>query len=250
MNRSVIITVAAQPKPLERREQIKKKIRALRAYTLTEELGLDEQTAGKLFPLLARYDDELDKVVESRVDVHKRLVEAGSLPNAHAVDLVIEDALANQRSMRSIEDRRIADFRKVLTSQQVARILVVLPALDRKIQNQLQRVIRNGQNAGRRPRPTDDPDDDDDDADALPPPKPGSGAPRPATAVTGTLDVATNPAAHLFIDGADTGKTTPVKGLVLVPGSHRLTFVVGKDKFTFAVGVTAGEVTTVRKDLR
>ena len=52
-----------RPRPRDRREKIKKKIRALRAYTLTEELSLDEATAGKLFPMLAKYDDELDRLL-------------------------------------------------------------------------------------------------------------------------------------------------------------------------------------------
>src|SRR5882724_11190230 len=46
------------PATAERREQVKKKIRAMRAFTLTEELALDEATASRLFPVLARYDDE------------------------------------------------------------------------------------------------------------------------------------------------------------------------------------------------
>src|SRR5512140_3442717 len=68
----------------ERREQIKKKIRAMRAYTLTEELALDEQTAGKLFPVLSRYDDETDKLLEKRVDVQRRLRHADSLKDPKA----------------------------------------------------------------------------------------------------------------------------------------------------------------------
>src|SRR5262249_9921442 len=63
----------------ERREQIKKRIRAMRAYTLTEELALDDQTAGRLFPVLARFDDETDKLLEKRVDVQRRLRHASSL---------------------------------------------------------------------------------------------------------------------------------------------------------------------------
>ncbi len=40
----------------QRRDKIKQRIRALRAYTLTEQLELDEATAAKLFPALAKYD--------------------------------------------------------------------------------------------------------------------------------------------------------------------------------------------------
>ncbi len=234
----------AQPKtPTDRREQVKKKIRALRAYTLTEELGLDEQTAGKLFPMLARYDDELDKLVGARVDVQKRLAEAGTQTNTHVIDAAIDDALANQRGLRSVEDRRVADFRKILTPQQVARILIVLPALDRKIQNQLQRVIKNSQKGPPRRAPAEIDEDDDEDAPMTPPSQ------GPA-ATTGTLDLATTPSARVVIDGAETGRSTPIKGLTLAPGAHKLTLVLNGDRFTYPINVIAGQTLTVRKDLR
>jgi len=54
-------------------ETIKKKIRALRAYTLTEELKLDDKTAAQLFPALARWDDVTDKLLVQRVDLTRQL---------------------------------------------------------------------------------------------------------------------------------------------------------------------------------
>lgn len=147
----------------ERREQIKKKIRALRAYTLTEELALDEPTAGRLFPLLAHYDDETDKLLERRVEIQRRLRRADALRDPRLVDRVIDDAIANQRSFWDLEDRRLAELRKILTPTQTAKLLIVLPALERRIQNQLRRAIAQG-----RPGAAAD-DDDDPEPDELPP---------------------------------------------------------------------------------
>ena len=73
-------TAIAQPSPdraAQRRERIKERIRALRAYTLTAELQLDEQTAAKLFPALKKFDDEFDKLLEQRMDIQRRLEAAG-----------------------------------------------------------------------------------------------------------------------------------------------------------------------------
>jgi hypothetical protein len=139
----------------ERREQIKKKIRALRAYTLTEELVLDEGTARRLFPMLARYDDETDRLVQKRVDLQRRLRRAETIRDPRAVDQLIDEAVANQRAFWDLEGKRIAELRKILTPVQTARVLVVLPALERRIQNQLRRaIVREGDRA------SDDPDDD------------------------------------------------------------------------------------------
>jgi len=169
--------------PAERRERIKKKIRAMRAYTLTEALALDEPTAGRLFPMLARYDDETDKLLEKRVDIQRRLRHADSLKDPRAVEHLIDEAVAIQRGFWDLEDKRVADLRKILTPGQTAKLLVVLPALERKIQNQLRKAIvqrrggpsglssgsagSNGSGGGS----LDDADDDQEPDEAPPPSK-------------------------------------------------------------------------------
>jgi len=169
---------AAPPAASERREEIKKRIRSMRAYTLTEELKLDPESAGQLFPLLARYDDETDKLLEKRVEVQRRLRRAEAMRDPRAVDRLIDEALANQRSFRDLEDRRLAELRKILTPFQTAKLLVVLPDFERRIQNQLRRAIgqRPGAAAaagGPRSTPAAAAADGDDDPepDEAPPPR-------------------------------------------------------------------------------
>jgi hypothetical protein len=152
----------------QRREKIKKRIRALRAYTLTEELQLDGTTAGKLFPVLARYDDEFDKLLVARADLQKQLDAAANGRDSRAADRVIEDAIANQRAFWQMEDKRLDELRKVLSPQQTARLLVVLPPLERKIENQLRQAV---QGAGKAKQLRDDPDDDEVPAPSRRPPR-------------------------------------------------------------------------------
>jgi len=159
----------------ERREQIKKKIRAMRAYTLTEELALDEPTAGRLFPVLSRYDDQTDKLLERRLDLQRQLRHADSLRDPRAIERLLDEAVANQRGFWDLEDKRIAELRKVLTPVQAAKLLVVLPALERKIQGQLRKAIVKRHKASPDTTPDDDLDDDQE-PDELGPPQ----APRPA----------------------------------------------------------------------
>lgn len=125
----------------DRREQIKKKVRALRAFRLTDELALDEPTAARLFPVLSRYDDDIDKLLEQRVDIQRRLRRAGSLRDPRAVNQLIDEAIANQRSLWDLDERRVVALRKILTPAQAAKLLVVLPSIERRIQRQLRRAI-------------------------------------------------------------------------------------------------------------
>ncbi len=171
---------AQQPAPAANRsETIKKKIRALRAYSLTEELVLDEATAGRLFPLLAKWDDVTDKLLVQRVALTAQLRGADQLKDPKAVDRVIEEALANQKAFRDLEDKRLAELRKILTPAQTAKLLVVLPEFERRIQNQLRRVIqKQSKRAGRgRMRVDDALEADDDEADELSGPQPPRAGP-------------------------------------------------------------------------
>jgi hypothetical protein len=66
------------------------------------------------------------------------------------------------------------------------------------------------------------------------------------------LTVTSKPAAKILLDNADTGLVTPISAHALpVPaGKHKLTFVVGADKFTYSVVVRPGETVAIHKDLQ
>jgi hypothetical protein len=61
----------------------------------------------------------------------------------------------------------------------------------------------------------------------------------------GFLDVASDPAAKIVIDGADTGKVTPQSHLELKTGHHKLTLVTldGAHSRTVGFTVQAGQTT-------
>lgn len=151
---------AGRRPPAGRLDEIKKKIRALRAYTLTEELALDEASAGKVFPVLAKFDDELDKVMAARAGLQRQLNHPPADPKA--LDRLIDEAVANQRALWDLETKKLGELRAVLTPQQTARLLVVLPALERRIQNRLRKALKGNQGGRGGAGGAGDDDDDDD----------------------------------------------------------------------------------------
>lgn len=184
--------VSAQPAPAPsdlaartaaRREAIKKRIRALRAYTLTTALQLDEQGASRLFPVLAKWDDVTDRLLVQRVELTRRLRGADGL-DPRTANQLIDDAIANQRAFWDLEDKRLAEIRKILSPQQTAKLIVVLPEFERKIQNQLKRAIQKQAKPGRqnpgRANPLNGDDDLDGDDDVEPGELPPMPAPQPA----------------------------------------------------------------------
>lgn len=158
-----VTTAIAQPRPPvdrrdEIRKEIKKKIGVMRAATLQQELNLDDATLAKLLPVLSKWDDVTEKLLVQRVDLTKRLKQADQLRDPKAIDRLVDDALANQRAFRDLEDKRLAELRRILTPAQTAKLLIVLPEFERKIMNQLRRAMNKRPAAG----PPGAVDDDDD----------------------------------------------------------------------------------------
>jgi hypothetical protein len=103
----------------------------------------------------------------------------------------------------------------------------------------------------------EDDDDLDDDADADSTSRSrgrSSAAPAPVSPTApGSFSAFTQPFARVFIDGKDTGKTTPIpprSAIPLPPGKHDITFVVGEQRFTYRVTIAPGKNENLVKTLR
>lgn len=55
------------------------------------------------------------------------LAAADPLTDPKAQDRLVDEAIANQKAFWSIEERRLAELRKILTPAQTTRLLIVLP---------------------------------------------------------------------------------------------------------------------------
>jgi len=68
----------------------------------------------------------------------------------------------------------------------------------------------------------------------------------------GYLQVFSKPVAKILVDGVDSGMKTPISGhtLALTPGKHKVTFVIGDDRFTYPVTIKQGSTETMSKDLQ
>ncbi len=162
----VTAVASAQPRrdPAARREQIKRKIQALRAATLASELSLDERALARVLPVLAKYDNVTEALVRERIEIHRhlRMADRGK---PRDVDRLIDKAVANQKSFWRLEAQRLAELRRILTPKQTARLLIVLPRFERRVQNQLRRALANGarHRRGGNVAPVNPYDDDGDD---------------------------------------------------------------------------------------
>jgi len=151
--------VAQADRQAERKKaKLKKRLRAMRAVILIDELELDEDTAARLLPILGRYDDELARLAREAIDLRARIDGAAD----DELDDLVDDLVANQRSRWDLDEKRFAEVRKVLTRRQAARILVVLPEIDRKILEGARKALRApAKKAGKKARGKKAPADDE-----------------------------------------------------------------------------------------
>ncbi len=119
--------------PDQLRKEVVERMRALRAWRIVEELKLDESTSAKLFPVLAKYDEqELAFAAERRQIAEEiRVLLAAPKPDDAKLTAAINRMIANRAKRQASRDERIRDVRKVLTPVQQAKLVLLLPRIER-----------------------------------------------------------------------------------------------------------------------
>ena len=126
-------TSADKRSPDQLRKEVVERMRALRAWRIVEELKLDESTSARLFPVLAKYDEqELTFAAERRqISQEIRGLLAAPQPDDAKLTAAINRMIANRAKRQVSRDERIKEVRKVLTPVQQAKLVLLLPRLER-----------------------------------------------------------------------------------------------------------------------
>lgn len=132
--------------PDQLRQEVLERMRALRAFRIVDALKLDEATSGRLFPILSRYDDREVQIATERHQVMRDLHADAEAPHPDEARLNadLNRVLAVRAKQRALEDDRIRDVRKVLTPVQQARLVLLLPRLERDFAHWIHEVAGRG----------------------------------------------------------------------------------------------------------
>ena len=119
--------------PEQLRKEVTERMRALRAWRIVEELKLDESASARLFPILARYDEQEIALAAERRDIAQeiRTLLAAPQPDDAKLTAAINRMVANRHKKIASRDERIKEVRKVLTPVQQAKLVLLLPRLER-----------------------------------------------------------------------------------------------------------------------
>ena len=134
-----------------RRERVRQRIRAMRAWYLTEELDLDDATATRLFPVLSKYDERLAEVHQRGVELRRALRRAmsGSRPDQTSIDRLMDDLLTHYDNLYRVQRDRLVAVRRVMSPSQSARLVLILPRLDDAVRREIERATKKRRGADR-----------------------------------------------------------------------------------------------------
>jgi len=128
--------------PEQLRKEVLERMRALRAWRIVDELKLDETTSARLFPILAKYDDQELTLADERRDIAQeiRTQLAAPHPDDAKLTATINRMLANRTKKHALRDERFKELRKVLTPVQQAKLVLLLPRLEREFAQSIREV--------------------------------------------------------------------------------------------------------------
>jgi len=152
--------------PDQLRHEVIERMRALRAWKIVDELKLDQATSARLFPILSKYDDRELALMKERHEVMRdlRAETEAATPNNTKLSAAIDRLMALRAKQHALQDEKIRDLRKALTPAQQAKLVLLLPRIERGFLHRIREVSeeqrRMGDGRGDRRRPGPPPDDD------------------------------------------------------------------------------------------
>ncbi len=122
-----------------KREEIRKKIEAVRIWKLTEALKLDENTAAKLSAYLSSIDQQRRDIMREQVETMRLLKQTlkTAKPDETKLKASLDRLEKNRHAMMEIRDKEITGLKGILTTEQQARFLVFQQEFRRDIQRMI-----------------------------------------------------------------------------------------------------------------
>jgi hypothetical protein len=132
------------------REQIMDKLRAERMWKLTEALKLDEVTAARLFPLLAKFDDTERAIAKERGPLARELRDTldAPTPDGNRVSGLVDRLIEIRKRRQALEIEKLSAVRKVLSPTQMGKLLLLAPKIDEGFRDRIRQAVQAARQSG------------------------------------------------------------------------------------------------------
>ena len=125
--------------------RVRKKVEALRAWQLTEELDLDEKTSSQLFPAMRRADEERWRIEMSNRKLVREMSRSlqDQNPDPDRINRILDELQANRRELIRAEEKHIEQVRQILSPVDTARYLLFQIRFQREIKQKAAEAFRD-----------------------------------------------------------------------------------------------------------
>jgi Spy/CpxP family protein refolding chaperone len=121
-------------------------MQTMRMWKITQELKLDQAGAAKVFPLLAKFDEQERDLARTRHEIFRNLraeLQAAA-PDNKKLNGLIDQAMAHRARLAALAQEKFAALRKVLTPVQQARIMMLLPNIEEGFRQRIRETMGGG----------------------------------------------------------------------------------------------------------
>jgi Spy/CpxP family protein refolding chaperone len=130
----------------EKRDEIRKKVEAIRIWKLTEELKLDANASAKLASLLSSMDQKRKETMREYMNTMRtlRVYLKSAKPDEAKIKPTLEKLENKHREMQEIRELELKNVRELLTIEQQARFLI----FQQKFQSEMRSMIAGARGGG------------------------------------------------------------------------------------------------------
>jgi hypothetical protein len=127
-------------------KRVRKKVESLRAWRITEELDLDEETSARLFPVMREADEEGWRIeARNRSLIRDMALQLKSTkPDPGVIKGILDGLQANRMEKARSENRHLKRVREILSPEDTARYLLFQLSFQRELKEKAARAFREG----------------------------------------------------------------------------------------------------------
>jgi Spy/CpxP family protein refolding chaperone len=147
------------PPSEERREEVRKKIEAVRIWRLTEELKLDTTSSAKLSSLLSSLDQRRRDAVREQMEAMRdlRFLLKTAKPDEAKIKPLLENLEKSHHEIQAVREQEMKVIKNILTIEQQARFLLFQQDFQREMREMISGARGKGPGGpGRRGGPMND----------------------------------------------------------------------------------------------
>jgi Spy/CpxP family protein refolding chaperone len=124
--------------------RVRKKVEALRAWQLTEELDLDQETSSKLFPAMKDADEARWRIEAQNRALFQEMVHLANdgKPDSGRINNILDQLQANRMEMARIEEQHMKRIRQIFSPEDAARYLMFTLRFHKELREKAARSFR------------------------------------------------------------------------------------------------------------